>query len=80
MQVVTPEQGKKLAQTLGYHFKETSALNGHNVDEVFTEMLHGVLRNKNVKGEIYWNNNDSNNSNNIVHPGDDVGEKSGCFC
>lgn len=58
MQVVKTEDGKKLAKEIGYQFKETSALNGNNVEEIFMEMLHSVLKNKNLKGDVRWMTDD----------------------
>jgi GTPase SAR1 family protein len=41
--VVTPEEGRRLGEELGFPYVETSASSGVNVDEVFETLLHLVM-------------------------------------
>lgn len=42
--VVTPEEGKQLADEYGVQFYETSALTGHNVEKMFTALATTIKR------------------------------------
>ena len=59
---VSTEEGEKFAQTHGFQYYETSAQNGHRVEEVFktvAERIVKMIENKEINAEseavyLYW--------------------------
>ena len=61
--VVSLDEGEKFARMNGLMFMETSALNGNNVDEAFTQMT------RNIYTQIQENKFDLSNDSNGIKVG-----------